>query len=108
MKKLLRLSELKRYYEEKNPSKIIYYTDNQEQDGEDGFQSIEITFHAMAASVSPDLIILKTGDGYIRFSCAYYAELETGTSILGDKISIYCHRNFGGTTDGKATPKKSV
>lgn len=101
MKKLLRLSELKRYYEEKSLSKIIYCTDNQELDGENGFQSIGITFRSIFVSISPNLIILKTGDGYIRFSCVYYAELETGTSILGDKVTIYCRKNFGRPTDGK-------
>ena len=89
MKKLLRLSELKRYYEEKNPSKIIYYTNNQEPDGKDGFQSIGITFRSMTVSISPDLIILKIGDGYIKQTLLWISEysanlggIEKGRGLL--------------------------
>lgn len=101
MKALLRLTELKRYYEEKKPSKIIYCTENQEPDGKEGFQNIGIAFHAMTVSESPNLIILKTRDGYISFSCTCYAELETDASVLGDKVTIYCHRNIGSPNNGK-------
>lgn len=90
MKKIMSVRELKKYCEDSKPHKIIFCTENQSWYSTAEPCKIKMSFPIMLIFENPNLICLMSGSNTLSLDRVKYAEINTGTSVLGDVVTVFC------------------
>ena len=96
MRKRVTVKELASYCKSKNPREIIYNTEN--QSGWDCLDTIrvEMNFRDMKVFENPNLVLLRSDSGEVLIDQVDFAELDSGSCVLGDIITVFCGSNING------------
>ena len=90
MKKIASLGEFKRYYSSRNPQKIIFCSENQDNILSGLPCKMRLSFSSMMISESPNQICIKDNSGVISLTKVCFVEINSRKSILGDVITVFC------------------
>jgi hypothetical protein len=99
MRKIMSVGELKRYYENRSPRRILFCTVNQAWHKVDTPLKASLTFTSMAIACNPNAICLKSGDNTLWFERVKSVTVDSGRSPLGTVLDIICGDSVGKEND---------
>lgn len=103
MKKIINLRELKEYYEQNKPDRIVFQTQNQEWYDISDPCKIEMVFPTMLIFDNPNIICLKCGQNTITFDRIDHVEIDADYTVLGTTINIFCGNSGSNKPDAVYT-----
>lgn len=90
MRKIMSIGELKRYYENRRPGRILFCTANQTWNKVDDPMKAVLAFTSMAMACNPNVICLKNGDNTLWFERVKNIIVDPDRSPLGTVLDIVC------------------
>lgn len=85
----LSVLDFKEYCDKMSFNKYVFSTDNQDWDSVEDTMRIEYEFNDIKINFNPNVIRLKSGNGYIKFERVKYIILNK-KSLLGNVFTAVC------------------
>lgn len=94
MKKKVSVRELKDFCERHTPNQVTYYTENQSYKGaENDPCKLRLHFEIVLIYENPNQVCLRSGASSVCFNGVEYAEIDTGSTVLGTILTLYCRNS---------------
>lgn len=90
MRRGISIGELKRYYNGRSLSRILFCTENQAWDRVENPLKASLVFSSMLIASNPNVICLKCGDSSLWLEKVKVIYVDAGRSPLGTVLDIVC------------------
>lgn len=99
MKRVMNVGELKRYYENRSPNRILFCTENQGWDKVENPMKASLVFTSMLMACNPNVICLKNGESALYFERVKHIHIDDERSAIGTVLNIVCGDTVGKEND---------
>ena len=90
MRKTVSVRELREYCEENQPSRIIFYSENQKRYRLSNPCKLMLSFPQILVGDNTNVVCLKEGKNTVRFDEVRYAEINTDYNFIGTLLTLFC------------------
>ena len=90
MRRIMRVGDLKRYYEGRSPRRILFCTENQAWGKVGNPLKASLAFSSMVVACNPNVICLKNGESTLWFERVKSVIVDAERSPLGTVLDIIC------------------